>query len=45
MVSTLVIKQHVLIDLITGDIIMTVCFLIVCNNKYILSKTKKLLKI
>ena len=45
MISTLVIKQHVFIDLVTGDVLMTICFLLMYNNQFVLSKIKKLLKI
>ena len=45
MYATLGIKQHVVIDLITGDILMTIVYLIVRNNKKIVNLTKKLLKI
>ena len=45
MLSTLFIKQHVFIDLVIGDILMTICYLIMKNNKYILNNIKKLLKI
>ena len=43
MISTLLIKQHVLIDLITGNILMTICYLYVNQNKKIVNKVKKLL--
>lgn len=45
MISTLLIKQHVLVDLITGDILMTICYLYVNYDKKIVNKTKKLLRI
>ena len=45
MISTLVIKQHVFIDLVVGDIFMTICYLIMKNNDYFISRIKKLLKI
>ena len=45
MYATLGIKQHVFIDLITGDILMSIVYLIVLNNKKIVNTTKKLLKI
>ena len=45
MISTLYIKQHVFIDLVTGDVLATLCFLITSHNKKILSFIKKLLKI
>lgn len=45
MLSTLFIKQHVLIDLITGNILMTIIFIFVNYNKKLVNKTKKLLNI
>ena len=45
MLSTLFTKQHVLIDLITGNILMTIVFLYVNYNKKLVNKTKKMLKI
>lgn len=45
MISTLLVKQHVLIDLITGDILMLVIFIIVNYSKNIVNFVQKLLKI
>ena len=45
MLSTLLIKQHVIADLISGDILALIVFLIVKKNKKITKKIKKLLKI
>lgn len=45
MLSTLTTKQHVLIDLITGNLLMTIIFLYVNNNKKLVNKTKKMLNI
>ena len=43
MISTLFVKQHVLIDLITGDIMMIIIFIYVSKNKKIVNKMKKIL--
>lgn len=45
MLSTLFIKEHALIDLITGDVLMTIVFLCVNYNKKLVNNTKKLLNI
>ena len=45
MLSTVFVKQHVVIDIISGDILMTIIYLIVNNNKKIVNKTKKVLNI
>ena len=43
MLSTLFIKQHAVIDLVTGDIIMTIVFLCVNSSKKIVNKVEKML--
>ena len=43
MLSTLIIKQHVFIDLVSGDIIATVVFIIFMFDKKLTNKFKKLL--
>ena len=45
MLSTLFIKQHVIIDLLLGNIISTIIYIIVIKIKKVNLKTKKLLKI
>ena len=45
MLSTLLIKQHVILDLISGDILALIVFLIIRNNKKVTNKFKKLLRI
>lgn len=45
MFSTLFIKEHAFIDLITGDLLMTIVFICVNYNKKLVNKTKKLLNI
>ena len=45
MISTLVIKQHVFIDLVSGDIIMTLIYITFSKNKKLLLYVKKVLKI
>lgn len=44
MLSTLFLKQHVLIDLISGDILATIAYIILRYDNKITNKTKKLLK-
>lgn len=44
MASTLLIKQHVLIDLILGDIIATIIFLIIRKETKLTNKIKQLVK-
>ena len=44
MISTLYTKQHVFVDLVCGDIMMCFIFITFKDNKYLLSKLKKLLK-
>lgn len=44
MLSTLFVKQHVMIDLITGNIMMTIIYLIVSYNPKLLNKVEKILK-
>lgn len=45
MLSTLFIKEHALIDLITGDLLMTIVFICVNYNKKLVNKVKKVLNI
>ena len=45
MMSTLFVKQHVFIDLVSGDILMIFVYITFSNNKILISKVKKLLKI
>lgn len=45
MLSTLFIKQHILLDLVIGDLITLAVFLAVSQEKRITNKVKKLLKI
>lgn len=45
MISTLFIKQHVFIDLVSGVIISTIVFIIVQHEKKLTLKVKKLLKL
>ena len=45
MASTLYTKQHVFIDLISGDLLMIFVYSIFSQNKFLLNKVKKLLKI
>ena len=45
MFSTLFTKQHVFIDLVSGDILAFVVFLIFKNNKKLVKKLKELLKL
>ena len=45
MISTLLVKQHVLIDLITGDLLMLIIFIYVNKSKRIVKFVQKLLKI
>lgn len=45
MASTLFIKQHVFIDLISGCAIASLIFFITYKNKYLINKVKKMLKI
>ena len=45
MVSTLYTKQHVFIDFISGDIIMSLIYLLFSNNKKLTNYVKKLLRI
>ena len=45
MASTLLVKQHVLVDLITGDILMIISFIIVNKSKKTVKFIQKLLKI
>lgn len=44
MASTMLIKQHVFIDFISGCILSLVVFLIVMNNKFLYMKFKKIFK-
>ena len=45
MIATLFVKQHVLIDLITGDILMTITYIFASYSKKTVNKVKKLLSI
>ena len=45
MISTLYTKQHVFIDLVSGDIIMTLIYVTMSNNKKLSNYVKKLLRI
>ena len=45
MFSTLFTKQHVFIDLVTGDILALIVYLIFMNNKKIVKKVQELLKL
>ena len=45
MLSTVFVKQHAFIDIITGDILMVFIYLYVNFNKKIVNRTKKLLNI
>ncbi len=45
MLSTLFVKQHVIIDLITGDLLMIIIFMYVNKSKKIVNYAKKILKI
>ncbi len=45
MASTLILKQHVFIDLVSGDIIATVIYIVVCCENKLTKKVKELLKI
>lgn len=45
MIATLFVKQHVLIDVITGDILMAIIYLFVTCNKKNVNKAKKLLNL
>ncbi len=45
MLSTLFTKQHVFVDLVSGDIIALIVFIIFRKNKIIVNKMKELLKI
>ena len=44
MASTLLIKQHVIIDLISGDLIATIIFLIIRKETKLTNKVKQLVK-
>ena len=44
MASTLLIKQHVFIDLISGDIVATIAFLLIRKEKKLTNKLKQLVK-
>ena len=45
MIATLFVKQHVLIDLVAGDILMTITYIFATYNKKTVNKVKKLLSI
>ncbi len=45
MLATLFVKQHVILDLISGNILALIVFLFIKYNKKIVIKTKKLLRI
>ena len=45
MISTLFIKQHVFIDLVSGVILATIVYIVVQNEKQLTLKVKKLLKL
>lgn len=45
MISTLFIKQHVFIDLVSGDILMLLIYITFSKNKKLINYTKKLLKL
>ena len=45
MISTVFTKQHVVIDIITGDIMMCLIYLYINSNKKLTNKVKKLLNI
>ena len=45
MASTLFTKQHVFIDLVSGDILMILIYVTFSNNKLLVNKVKKLLKL
>ncbi len=45
MLSTLFIKQHVILDLVSGNIIALIIYFILKNNTKLVNKVKKLLKI
>ena len=45
MISTVFIKQHVVIDIITGDLLMTFIYLYVNHDKKIVNKIKKMLNL
>jgi membrane-associated phospholipid phosphatase len=45
MASTLILKQHVFIDLVSGDIIATCIYFIIIKDNKLTNKFKKLLKI
>ena len=44
MASTLLIKQHVFIDLISGDIIATMVFIVINYENKLTKKVKQLVK-